>query len=73
MRCSRMRGYGAWCQGWRDSERLPPGPPHKPGIFFWSFIGLVVFACIQVAAQGNPLALLFGLAILVGAIQGACK
>ena len=68
-----MRGYGAWCQGWRDAQRLPPGPPHKPGIFFWSFIGLVVFACFQVALQGNPLAILFGLAILAGAIQGACK
>ena len=73
MRRHRMRGYGAWCQGWRDAQRLPPGPPHKPGIFFWGFILLVIFSCLQVAAQGNPLAILFGLAILAGAIQGAYK
>lgn len=73
MRSHRMRGYGAWCQGWRDAERLPPGPPRSPGILFWGFIALVLFSCLQTALQGNPFALLVGLAVLAGAIQGASK
>lgn len=70
MRSHRMRGYGAWCQGWRDAERLPPGPPQRPGIIFWGFIVLVLFSCIQVALQGNPMALLIGLAVLAGVLKG---
>lgn len=69
MRSHRMRGYGAWCQGWRDAERLPPGPPRPPGIFFWGFIILVLFSCLATALQGHPYALLFGLAILAGALK----
>jgi len=66
-----MRGYGSWTIGWREGERLPPGPPHKPGVLFWAFIGLVLFSCVQVALQGHPLAILFGLAILAGALNGS--
>lgn len=69
MRSHRMRGYGAWCQGWRDAERLPPGPPGSPGSVFWIFIGLVVLACVQTAIQGHPFALLLALAILAGAMK----
>lgn len=71
MRSHRMRGYGAWCQGWRDAERLPPGPPGSPGIFFWCFVILILFACLQTAIQGNPFALLIGLAILAGALKAS--
>lgn len=69
MRSHRMRGYGAWCQGWRDAERLPNGPPQPPGLFFWCIIGIIVFACIQTALQGYPFALLLGLALVAGALK----
>lgn len=69
MRSSRMRGYGAWCQGWRDGQRLPPSQG-GPGIFFWLFILLVLVTCVQVAIQGHPFALLLGLAVLAGAMKG---
>ena len=71
MRSHRMRGYGAWCQGWNDAKRLPPGPPHKPGVIFWGFVVLVLFSCVQVALQGHPMALLFGLALLAGALKAS--
>lgn len=70
MRCSRMRGYGSWSIGWREGERLPPGPPHKPGCLFWAFIGLVLYACVVTALQGHPFAIILGLAILGGALKG---
>jgi len=74
MRNHRMRGYGAWCQGWRDAERLPPGPPYKPGIFFWGFFILVVFSFFKVALEtGNPMGILLGLAIACGLLQGLNK
>jgi hypothetical protein len=70
MRSSRMRGYGAWNQGWRDAQRTPPGPSGGPGIFFWLFILLVLVTCVQVAIQGHPFAILLGLAVLAGALKG---
>jgi hypothetical protein len=71
MRNHRMRGYGAWCQGWRDAERLPPGPPHKPGILFWGFIGVLVFTFLKVTLEtGNPMGILLGLAVLAGVVKG---
>lgn len=73
MRNHRMRGFGSWSLGWWEAERLPPGPPHKPGCFFWGFIALVLFSCIKVALEGHPFALLLGLAVLAGAIQGASR
>ncbi len=66
-----MRGYGSWCIGWREAERLPTGPPHKPGSLFWCFIALIVFACIKVAIQGHPFAILIGFAILAGAFKAS--
>lgn len=71
MRSSRMRGYGAWCQGWRDAQRTPPGPPRGPGAAFWYLLAVVLFSCLQVALQGHPFALLIGLAILAGVIKGS--
>jgi len=71
MRSSRMRGYGSWTIGWREGERLPPGPPQGPGWLFWGFVGVLLFSCLQVALQGHPFALILGLAILAGAVRGA--
>lgn len=65
-----MRGYGSWTIGWREGERTPNGPPGEPGCLFWAFIGTLLLAALQVALQGNPLAILFGLAILAGVIKG---
>lgn len=70
MRNHRMHGYGAWCQGWRDGERHQPKPPHQPGILFWSFVTLVLVVCVQVALQGQPFAIVIGLAIIAGALKG---
>jgi hypothetical protein len=70
MRSSRMRGYGSWTIGWREGERLPPGPSQGPGCLFWGFIAVLLYTCVQVAIQGHPFALLLGLAILIGAVKG---
>jgi hypothetical protein len=71
MRCSRMRGYGSWCIGWREGERLPPGPPSKPGIFFYGFMALVVFSCVKVGIEtGNFMGFLLGLAVVAGLVKG---
>lgn len=70
MRSSRMRGYGAWNQGWRDAQRLPSGPPSPPGCLFWGFMGVILYACTMTAIQGHPFALVIGLAILAGALKG---
>jgi hypothetical protein len=71
MRSSRIRGYGSWTIGWREAERLPSGPPHKPGDFFWCFIALIMFVCIKVVIQGHPFAILIGFSILAGTIKAA--
>lgn len=71
MRCSRMRGYGSWCMGWREGERLPPGPPGKPGIFFWGFMALLVFSFVKVGIEtGNSMGFLLGLAVVAGLMKG---
>ena len=72
MRSSRMRGYGAWCQGWREGERRrSSGPSGGPGLFFIGFMTLVVFSFLKVALEtGNPLAFFLGLGIVAGVIKG---
>lgn len=69
MRNHRMRGFGSWSLGWWEAERLPPGPPHKPGIIFWGILALLVFCCLQSAVSGHPFALVIALAILAGALK----
>lgn len=71
LRCRKMRGYGSWCMGWKEAERLPPGPPgNGPGIFFYCIVGLIVLTCGKVALEtGNPAALLIGLGIIAGVMK----
>lgn len=71
MRCSRMRGYGSWCMGWREAERKPSPPSKDPGIFFWAVVAMIVFSFLKVAVEtGNTTGLLIGIAVVIGVIQG---
>lgn len=70
MRCHRMRGYGAWCAGWREGERRGGGGGGGPGIFFYGFMLLVVLSFFKVALEtGNPMAFVLGLAVIAGVIK----
>ena len=69
MRSSRMRGYGSWTIGWREHKIIEPGPPSPLRFILWAFLGLVLCVCLNTALQGHPLALLFGLAIIAGALK----
>jgi hypothetical protein len=75
MRCRRMRGYGAWCMGWREGERKTYRPSNNdPGfgsILFYGFLVLVALTFFKVALEtGNGLGILFGIAIIAGMLKG---
>jgi hypothetical protein len=73
MRCKRMRGYGSWCMGWREGERLPPGPSGNGGCvmaFVYGFLILLAFTFFKVGIEsGNGLAFIFGLAVIAGLLK----
>lgn len=77
MRSSRMRGYGSWSIGWREGERSPGPPPGNPwgcGVVAIGFIVLLLVTSVKVALEtGNGMALLIGLAVAAGIIQGMNK
>lgn len=74
MRSHRMRGYGAWCMGWRDGERNsapPPGNGWGCAVFAVGFAVLVLISSFRVAFEtGSGLALLFGFAVVMGIVKG---
>jgi Flp pilus assembly protein TadB len=58
--------------GWREGERksYPSGNSH-PGFFFYGFFLLLVLCFFKVAIEtGNPLGVLFGIAIVAGLLKG---
>lgn len=74
MRSHRMRGYGAWCMGWRDGGRRS-GPPSGNGwgcgVLVLLFAALLVFTSVRVALEtGSGLALLLGFAVIMGIVKG---
>lgn len=73
----RMRGYGSWSIGWREGERAGPPPSGNPwgcGVVAVLFIILLLFTCLKVALEtGNGMALLIGLAVVAGIVQGLNK
>lgn len=78
MRSSRMRGYGAWKAGWREGERRisgsPPGNSRCGTLLGYGFILLLVFSCFKVAFEsGNPMGILFGLAVIAGVIKAVSR
>lgn len=77
MRSSRMRGYGSWTIGWREGERNRGGPSGDNGgclIVALPLIGLILFSAVKVSLEtGNFLAILFGLAIIMGILSGLNK
>jgi hypothetical protein len=61
--------YGAWKDAEREAKRLPPSN-NSFGIIITLLIGgLLVFSCLKVGGLG----ILFGLAIIIGMIQGLTK
>lgn len=68
-----MRGYGSWCMGWREGERLPPGNNGGGGclIILIVLVPLLLFSLIKTAAEtGSGLPILFGVAIIMGLVKG---
>lgn len=76
MRSHRMRGYGAWCQGWNDaarSRRSGPPPSDNGGcLAIMICLGAVfIFSCIKVTLEtGNIYALFIGMAVIAGVLKG---
>lgn len=77
MRSSRMRGYGSWSIGWREGERNPGPPPEDSWgcvIVSIGFIILLLCVSLKTAVEtGSGMAILIGLAIAAGIIQGMTK
>lgn len=75
MRCSRMRGYGSFCLGWKEAERTKYEPSNNSGggcllIFFT----LLAFSFFKVAVEtGNFVGFLLGIAVIAGALNGLKK
>lgn len=77
MRCSRMRGYGSWCLGWKEAERNP-GPPQGNGgcgtVAVCGFVILIALSSFKVALEtGSGMAVLIGIAVIAGLAQGLTK
>ena len=78
MRSSRMRGYGAWTMGWREGERRSGGGGGGGGngcaFVMVCLAVLFMFSCIKVVLEtGNVYALLIGIAVIAGVVQGLNK
>lgn len=77
MRSHRMRGYGAWCMGWRDGERRsspPPGNGWGCGVLVLVFVVLLVFSSVRVALEtGSFYSILIALAVIAGILNGMSK
>jgi hypothetical protein len=69
-----MRGYGSWCIGWNEGSRKPIPPSNNNNgclLIFIGFVILLVITSFKVSFEtGNPLAIIFGLAILAGMLKG---
>jgi len=68
-----MRGYGSWSIGWNEASRKPSPPSNNNGclVIFVCFVILLVITSFKVSFEtGNPLAIIFGLAILAGMMKG---
>ena len=77
MRSHKMRGYGAWCQGWNDAERRsgPPSPGNGGcGMWVLAFMLLLAFSFFKVALEtGNGMGLVLGIAVIAGVLKGMNK
>jgi hypothetical protein len=59
--------YGIWRDAERDSKKLPPSDNNGCGVILTIFIGgILAFSCFSAGGLG----VLFGLAIIVGILQG---
>lgn len=69
-----MRGYGSWRIGWNEGSRKPSPPSNNNNgclLIFIVFVILLVITSFKVSFEtGNPLAIIFGLAILAGMLKG---
>jgi len=62
--------YGIWRDAERDSKRLPPSQDNGCAIIVTIFIGgLLAFGCFKAGGIG----IIFGLAVIIGIIQGLNK
>jgi len=73
-RSSRMRGYGSWSIGWKESSKERTGESFGCGFITLIFAGLIIYFLIAtVIESGFGFGAVFCLALLSGLFQGYMK